>query len=118
MGPGFSKDVGIKLWRNGASFVKDCADYDGVILMRLLVLSFSNNGQIYTKYIITQHKEEIFSKEIFTIIETKKKKRRMINALIFFFYFFFRLMFRDRYKCVGEDIERNNKSCSNHLRNH
>ena len=47
--------------RNGASFVKDCADYDGVILMRLPVLllemerdaSFSNNGQIYTKYIIT-----------------------------------------------------------------
>ncbi len=51
--------------RNGASFVKDCADYDGVILMRLLVLllemerdaSFSNNGQIYTKYIITHSKE-------------------------------------------------------------
>lgn len=47
------------------SFVKDCADYDGVILMRLLVLlleldrdaGFSNNGQIYTKYVITQHKK-------------------------------------------------------------
>ena len=45
--------------------MKDCADYDGVILMRLLVLllemerdaSFSNNGQIYTKYIITHSKE-------------------------------------------------------------
>ena len=51
-------------WAGLRSSVKDCADY-GVILMRLLVLllemerdaSFSNNGQIYTKYIITHSKE-------------------------------------------------------------